>query len=167
MPGTKQSNRSKKRGSGRDFTIVIGCGRLGAHIAALLSEEGKGVVVIDASREAFLKLGPSFDGISLTGDATELAVLEEANIENASAVIAVTGRDNTNIMVAQMARELYEVPHVIARLYEQERECVYQELGIGTISPVLLSTKEIEHILNPASSGKSEIHSEDNTEAKE
>jgi trk system potassium uptake protein TrkA len=135
--------------SGRAVTVVVGCGRLGAHIASTLSESGEGVVVIDISREAFLKLPPSFDGMTLTGDATELPLLDEANLSSASALIAVTQRDNTNIMVAQIARELYGVPHVIARLYDPDRECVYQELGIGTISPVLLSTKEIEHILHP------------------
>jgi trk system potassium uptake protein TrkA len=134
---------------GRAVTVVVGCGRLGAHIASTLSESGEGVVVIDVSREALLKLPPSFDGMTLTGDATELTVLDEANLSSASALIAVTERDNTNIMVAQMARELYGVPHVIARLYDPDRECVYQELGIGTISPVLLSTKEIEHLLHP------------------
>ncbi|MDR2664795.1 MAG: TrkA family potassium uptake protein [Oscillospiraceae bacterium] len=131
------------------FTVVVGCGRLGAHIASSLSESGEGVVIIDVSREAFLKLPPSFDGMTMTGDAAELSILEEADLASASALIAVTERDNTNIMIAQIARELYKVPRVIARLYDPDRQCVYQEFGIGTISPVLLSTKEIEHILHP------------------
>ncbi|MDR1589559.1 MAG: TrkA family potassium uptake protein [Oscillospiraceae bacterium] len=145
MPhGNQKSDRKK-----RSFTVVVGCGRLGAHIASSLSDEGEGVVIIDMSRESFRKLSTSFDGMIITGDATELHVLEEANLAGASALLAVTERDNTNIMVAQMAREMYGVPHVIARLYDPERECVYQEFGIGTISPVLLSTKEIGHILHP------------------
>jgi trk system potassium uptake protein TrkA len=131
------------------FTVIVGCGRLGAHIASVLSSEGEGVVIIDVSRRAFVKLAPSFEGIIITGDATDIHVLEEADISSASALLALTDRDNTNIMVAQMARELYRAPHVIARLYDPERECVYKEFGIGTISPVLLSTKEIEHILHP------------------
>lgn len=132
-----------------DVTVIVGCGRLGAHIANLISEDGEGVVIIDKSREAFRKLSPSFNGIIVTGDATDLAVLEEAAPGKAAALVAVTGRDNTNIMVAQMAKKLYNVPRVIVRLYEPDLECVYTELGIETISPLLLSTKEIENLLSP------------------
>ncbi|MDR2421274.1 MAG: TrkA family potassium uptake protein [Oscillospiraceae bacterium] len=149
MPARKPRNLRKTPKPDKSFTIVVGCGRLGAHIASELAEAGNGVVIIDSNREAFRKLAPSFDGIALTGDATEIDVLEEAGLGDASALIAVTERDNTNIMIAEMARVLYDVPRVIARLYDPDKECVYQELGIGTISPVLLSTKEIEHILNP------------------
>ncbi|MDR2616159.1 MAG: TrkA family potassium uptake protein [Oscillospiraceae bacterium] len=144
LPGVRRPSKSDAA-----LTVVVGCGRLGAHIASTLSEEGGSVVIIDLTRDAFLKLAPSFDGVTLTGDATELPILEEAGLRDASALIAVTERDNTNIMVAQMARALYGVPRVIARLYDPDKECVYKDLGIGTISPVLLSTKEIEHILRP------------------
>ncbi len=128
-------------------TVIVGCGRLGAHIANVLSEEGEGVVIIDRSREAFRQLSPSFNGIIVTGDATDFAVLDEAVLSKADALVAVTDRDNTNIMVAQMAKKLYRVPRVIARLYEPELERVYKEFGIETISPLLLSTKEIESLL--------------------
>ncbi|MDR3209179.1 MAG: NAD-binding protein, partial [Oscillospiraceae bacterium] len=89
----------------------------------------------------------TFGGIVLTGDATDLNVLNEARMGDAAAVIAVTNSDNTNIMVAQMAKELYRVEHVIARLYDPAREGVYREFGIQTISPVLLSTKLIHDFL--------------------
>ena len=128
-------------------TVIVGCGKLGAHIANLLSEQGEGVVVIDLSRDAFRQLSPSFNGIIVTGDATDLAVLEEAALGKATALVAVTNRDNTNIMVAQMAKNLYHVPRVIAKLDELGLERVYKEYGIETISPLLLSTKEIESLL--------------------
>ena len=128
-------------------TVIVGCGRLGSHIATVLSEQGEGVVVIDASRDAFRQLSPGFNGIIVTGDATDLSVLEEASLGRATALVAVTGRDNTNIMVAQMAKKLYNIPRVITRLYEPELECVYKDLGIETISPLLLSTKEVEKLL--------------------
>jgi trk system potassium uptake protein TrkA len=155
MNGRNRDGLRERQGG--DFAVVVGCGRLGAHIAAALAGSGEGVVVIDASGEAFHNLPPAFVGITVTGDATELHVLDEANLREAGSLIAVTERDNTNIMVAQLARAMYGVPRVIARLYDQERECVCEDFGIRTISPVLLSTKEIEHMLRPgAADGEGE-----------
>ena len=131
-----------------NYTIVIGCGRLGANLANTLSDEGGNILIIDKSKDAFRKLSPSFGGLSITGDATDLDVLEEAHINKASVVVAVTNSDNANIMVAQIARELFQIKRVIARLYDPEREFVYQKFGIDTICPAILSAKEIDKILS-------------------
>ena len=131
-----------------NYTIVIGCGRLGANLANTLSDEGGNVLIIDKSKDAFRKLSPSFGGLSITGDALDLDVLQEAQINKASVVVAVTNSDNANIMVAQIARELFQIKRVIARLYDPERECVYREFGIDTICPAILSAKEIDKILS-------------------
>ncbi len=128
-------------------TVIAGCGRLGAHVANMLSEEGAGVVVIDPSREAFRQLSPGWSGVIVTGDATDLSVLEEASPGRAGAFIALTGRDSTNIMLAQLARTIYRVPRVILRLFDPSLECVYRQPGIETISPLILSTKEVERLL--------------------
>lgn len=134
--------------SDENYTIVIGCGRLGANLANTLSDEGGNVLIIDKSKDAFRKLSPSFGGLSITGDALDLDVLQEAQINKASIVVAVTNSDNANIMVAQIARELFQIKRVIARLYDPERECVYREFGIDTICPAILSAKEIDKILS-------------------
>jgi len=131
-----------------NYTIVIGCGRLGANLANTLSDEGGDVLIIDKGKDAFRKLSPSFGGLSITGDALDLDVLQEAQIHKASVVVAVTNSDNANIMVAQIARELFQIKRVIARLYDPERECVYREFGIDTICPAILSAKEIDKILS-------------------
>ena len=130
------------------YTIIAGCGRLGANLANTLSGEGASVLIIDNNKEAFRKLSPAFTGIALNGDAVMLATLNEAQIEKASTVISVTNNDNTNILVAQIAKELFGIEHVIARLYDPERECVYKELNIETICPAVLSMKEIDKLLN-------------------
>ncbi|MDR1065874.1 MAG: TrkA family potassium uptake protein [Clostridiales bacterium] len=129
-------------------TIIVGCGRLGANLANTLSAGGEGVTIIDICQEAFRKLSPSFGGITVTGDATEVFALTEAGIEQAQAVISVTNKDNTNILVAQIAKELFHINHVIARLYDPEREMVYREFGIDTICPAVLSVKEIDKLLS-------------------
>ena len=131
-----------------NYTIIIGCGRLGANLANTLSDNGEDVLIIDKNRDAFRKLSPAFGGLSLQGDATDLDVLQEAQIENASAVVAVTNHDNANILTAQIAREMFHIERVIARLYDPEREYVYREFGIDTICPAVLSVKEIDKILS-------------------
>lgn len=131
-----------------DYTIIVGCGRLGATLANTLSNKGKNVVIIDRNEEAFRKLPASFGGIAMVGDATEEQILTEANIQKASTVVVVTNNDNTNIFVAQIVKEMHHSLHVIARLYDPERECVYHEFGIETICPAVLSAKEIGKLLN-------------------
>jgi len=130
-----------------DYTIIIGCGRLGANLANTLSDAGGSVLVIDKNKESFRKLSSSFGGLTVSGDATDLDVLQEAQMDKANIVIAVTNNDNVNIMVAQLAREVFGIERVIARLYDPERECVYHEFGINTICPAILSAQEIDKLL--------------------
>nr|WP_314459741.1 TrkA family potassium uptake protein [uncultured Clostridium sp.] len=139
-----QINKQKNE----NYTIIIGCGRLGVNLANTLSDSGEDVLIIDKNKEAFRKLSPAFGGLSLNGDATDLDVLQEAQISNATAVIAVSNNDNANILVAQIAREIFHIERVIARLYDPEREYVYREFGIDTICPAILSVKEIDKILS-------------------
>lgn len=136
------------------YTIIVGCGRLGANLANALSDAQGNVIIMDINKDAFRKLSPSFGGLAITADATDLDALQEAGMDKASTVIAVTNNDNVNVMVAQLARELFRVGEVIARLYDPERECVYQELGIETICPAVLSMKEIDKILGKNQTAK-------------
>ena len=130
-----------------DYIVIIGCGRLGASMANALSDNGGNVLIMDQDKDSFRRLSSSFGGLSMVGNGTDLDALQDARIENASAVIAVTNNDNTNIMVAQIARDMYKVDNVIARLYDPERETIYQEFGIKTLCPVVLSVKEIDKLL--------------------
>lgn len=132
----------------KKYTIIVGCGRLGAHLASTLSDKGEDILIIDKDNASFRKLSSSFGGIALQGDAEEMLMRGECDIDAAESVISVTNHDNTNIMIAQIAKEKYKVPHVIARLYDPAHECVYHELGIDTICPVVLSTQEVYSILH-------------------
>ena len=137
--------KNKKQSS---YTVIIGCGRLGANLANALSEEGENVLILDKEKDSFRKLSSSFGGLAVEGDGTELDTLKAADIQRADTVIAVTNNDNINIMIAQIAKECFSVKKVISRLFDPERECVYQELGIDTICPAVLSANEIDKILN-------------------
>ncbi|OFW63843.1 MAG: potassium transporter TrkA [Actinobacteria bacterium RBG_19FT_COMBO_36_27] len=126
-----------------DYIIIIGCGRLGSHLANLLSASKKSIVIIDKNEESFKRLNPNFSGFTIEADAIEEEVLEEAKIDQADVVVSVTNDDNTNIMIAQIAKKIYNIPKVIARLVEPNKQKIYDKLGIVTICPTILSAEEI------------------------
>ncbi len=138
-------SRNKKND---EYVIIIGCGRLGANLANTLSDDECNVLIIDDDKNSFDKLSPSYGGLTLTGDATDIDILIEAQINKATVVVSVTNDDNTNIMVAQIVKELFKVKRVITRLYDPDRKCVYQEFGIDTICPAILSVQQIHTILD-------------------
>lgn len=127
--------------AGHEYTIIVGCGRLGSLLANRLSSLGASVVVIDQDETAFQHLTAEFSGFQVLGDAAEMAVLRRAKIEEADCVLAVTRYDNINLMVAQVAKVIYGVPKVIARVFNPSREAVYREFGVDTICPTELSAE--------------------------
>lgn len=122
-----------------EYVIIVGYGRLGSLLAGRLSSLGSSVVVIDQTETAFDKLALEFSGFKITGDAAELDVLRQAKIDKADCLLAVTNQDNLNLMVAQVAKTIFHVPKVMARVYDPAREAVYSQFGIETISPTRLS----------------------------
>ena len=136
-----------------DYIIIVGCGRLGANLANTLSDDNGNVLIMDTTKDSFRRLSSDFGGLSMVGSGTDLTALRDAQIEKAAAVIAVTNDDNTNIMIVQLAREMFHVSRVIARLYDPDRESVYQELGIDTICPAILSAKEVGNLLENCGKG--------------
>jgi len=117
------------------FIVIVGCGRLGSHLANQLSRAGHGVVTIDADEHAFGNLSPQYSGFRVEGDATELAVLKQAKVDKADLVISTTRDDNINLMVAQVAKTEFGVTRVLARVFEPRREAIYRRLGVETICP--------------------------------
>lgn len=124
-----------------EYIIIVGCGRLGSLLASTLSNQGTSVVVIDNDESTFDSLSLEFSGFQILGDAAELAVLRGAKIDQADCLLAVTGNDNLNLMVAQLAKILFEVPMVLVRLIDPEREAIYQDFGLVTISPTKLAAQ--------------------------
>ena len=114
--------------------IVVGMGRMGVNLARKLDRQGYSVCAIDQDPERLESLGESFGGSTVEGVGFDRAVLEAAGIDRASAVIACTSSDETNIVVARISRQTYRVPRVIARLYEISNAETYRRLGIQSIS---------------------------------
>ena len=102
-------------------TVIAGCGRLGASIAGKLSEEKKDVMVLDCDKTAFRKLPYSYGGLTLTASATDMERLEAFGLADAAAFIAVTDHDCVNICAAQIAKEMFHIPKVVARIYDEEK----------------------------------------------
>ncbi|MBG0790244.1 MAG: TrkA family potassium uptake protein [Desulfovibrionaceae bacterium] len=117
------------------FIVVVGCGRVGSRLANKLSAAGNSLVVIDIDESTFGDLSAEFSGFRLAGDATQVALLREAKLHEADTLIATTHDDNVNLMVAQVARNIFKTPLVMARVFDPKREQVYERLGIRTVCP--------------------------------
>lgn len=127
--------------------IIIGCGRVGSGLAKQLSLQGVDVAVIDNDPETFNALGKSFKGKTFIGMGFDQKVLTAAGIEKADALAAVTTSDEINLVAARMAKTVYKVPSVAARVYEPQKAKIYRRLGIQTISPVTLGIERLASIL--------------------
>ena len=138
------------------YTVVVGCGRLGAGIADTLYGEGEDVVVVD--KDSFRKLSSSFGGLSVEGNGMDLDILDSVELKRADTLIAVTDNDNVNIMISQLAKEVFNVRKVIARLSDPQRSCIYQDFGIETICPSVLSERQVDLILNRGTEASKEVH---------
>jgi trk system potassium uptake protein TrkA len=120
------------------YVIIIGCGRVGSDLAKILSSEGHNVVIIDKSQSSFERLGKTFNGLTLVGNGFDLEFLKSAGIDKAEAFCAVTNSDNTNLVAAQVAKKIFNIPKVIARVYDPARANTYRALGLDVISGTIL-----------------------------
>lgn len=123
--------------------LIVGCGRVGSRLAIRLSSQGHDVTVVDESREAFVNLGPNYTAPILQGSGMDMHILERANARGSDVVIALTGGDNRNLMIAQLAQKSFGVERVVARLHDPVRTAKFRELGIE----VLCTTTVIEGLL--------------------
>lgn len=114
--------------------VIIGCGRVGAFLAGLLDEGGHPVTIVDLERGAFTRLPAGFKGTTLLGSGIDLDVLRLAGIEKADAFLSLTQGDNRNLMAAQVAKEIFRVPQVLAKVNDPIRAHTYRSHGIYTWS---------------------------------
>ncbi|HOJ40152.1 MAG TPA: TrkA family potassium uptake protein [bacterium] len=115
------------------YFIVVGCGKVGAHLARILSEEHN-VAIIDRNSQSFESLKPVFNGLTITGSGMDLDVLREAGIERCDALAAVSSDDNVNLVIGQVARRIFHVPKVVVRVTDPVKAEVYRGLGYEIIN---------------------------------
>ena len=123
--------------------IVIGAGRVGSSVANELSVEGHNICCIDKDPTTFANLGSDFNGTVVRGLGFDAETLERAGVKDCDILIACTQSDNANLMACEVAKRLYGVKRVIARLYNPTRLEVYEELGIENICGTRLTADSI------------------------
>jgi trk system potassium uptake protein TrkA len=129
-------------------SLIIGCGRVGAGVAQRLSQHGQRVIVVDQEAAAFERLGPHFTGQTVLGAGLDREVLLQAGIEHVDGLAAVTGSDDTNVVLARLARQMFRVPRVVARLHDPRHAEVYRQLGIQTIMPLTWGIQRLSELLS-------------------
>ncbi len=127
--------------------LIIGCGRLGAGLAKTLMGRGHSVTIIDKDPLAFDKLGDKFKGQTTLGVGFDREVLLKAGIERTDGLAAVTSSDEANVVAARIARDIFHVPRVVARLYDVRQSEIYKRLGIQTIAPTGWGINRIADLL--------------------
>jgi trk system potassium uptake protein TrkA len=138
--------------------IILGCGRVGSRLATLMELDGHDVSIIDADPRAFDRLPETFSGQTVLGTGIDVDVLKSAGIENADAFAAVTNFDNTNIMACEVAKEIFGVNQVLARIYDPGRESFYHELGLETVCPTTLVSTAAYNLLSPDQAIQPQYH---------
>ncbi|MBN1443983.1 MAG: TrkA family potassium uptake protein [Planctomycetes bacterium] len=156
---TRQQEEQPEHMRSSLFIVVVGCGRLGSHLASQLSRSGHSVVVIDREPSSFAALSAeTFSGFCVEGDASEPAVLRRAKIDQADLVIAATSEDNLNLMVALVAKRVFGVKRVTARVYDPKREAIYGELGLETVCPTIIATEAFSRIVERSLEARRSSH---------
>jgi trk system potassium uptake protein TrkA len=133
----------------RVHIIIVGCGRVGSGLGVGLVEQGHSVVILDRNPKAFRRLPTDWAGTTVVGSGFDRDVLDRARAGEAAALAAVTSGDNSNILTARIARETYEIPHVVARIYDPRRARIYLRLGISTVATVAWTIDQVQRRLNP------------------
>lgn len=126
------------------FIIVCGAGKVGSNLARTLADKNHDVVVIERSAEKSQKLASNPRLLVVNGDACNVEFLEQAEAHRADVVVAVTGDDDDNLVICQLAKEIYKVPRVIARVNNPKSESIFLALGIEGISATTIIAKLIE-----------------------
>ncbi|MBI4642043.1 MAG: TrkA family potassium uptake protein [Candidatus Tectomicrobia bacterium] len=127
--------------------IIIGCGRMGAGLAQGLSLRRYTVTVVDKDPAAFERLGPSFKGQTIVGIGFSREVLLQAGIEMADGLAALTASDEVNVVTARIARQVFRIPRVVARLYDPRKADIYRRLGLQTVNPAMWGINRIAELL--------------------
>jgi trk system potassium uptake protein TrkA len=123
---------------------------VGSALAHSLEQHGHTVAVVDQDPTAFRRLGSGFGGRRVTGVGFDQDTLREAGIEEAGAFAAVSSGDNSNIIAARVAREMFGIENVAARIYDPKRAEVYQRLGIPTVATVRWTADQMLRRLLPS-----------------
>jgi len=127
MPNDTVKQDNKK------FIIVVGAGKMGYNLTKLLISEGHEVLLVEKDKVRFNELSPELGENIYLGDAAESDVLKQIGTNRANVVVTVTGDDETNLIICQMAKIMYMTPRTIARISNPKNEAIFSSLGVDNI----------------------------------
>ena len=127
--------------------VVVGCGKFGVRVSEYLSRQNHDVTVVDSDRETFHSLSEEFTGRKVCGVGYDKDVMNEAGIAMADVVISCASSDSLNAVIASIAKNIYHVPTVIARMYDPTRARMFESMGIYTVSITRLGVDNIMEYL--------------------
>ncbi|MBI2724521.1 MAG: TrkA family potassium uptake protein [Chloroflexi bacterium] len=131
--------------------LIMGCGRVGAALAADLDRDGNQVMVLDTDAAAFRFLPDDFRGAKVVGNGIDLDILRRVGITEMDVFVSTTRGDNRNVMAAQIAKHIFGVPVVASRVFDPLREEMYRNLGLRTINPTRVQAKRLKKIIEAES----------------
>lgn len=126
------------------YIIIAGCGRIGSSMAKEFLDQGHDLVIIDRENNKLESLGSGLNATRILGIEYDIDVLKEAGIETADVFLALTANDSINITAAQVARDIFKVNKVIAKVSDLSKEHIYKSLNIEYINPIKLGIDEIK-----------------------
>jgi trk system potassium uptake protein TrkA len=135
--------------------VIMGCGRVGAALAADLDREGNEVLVLDTDSAAFRFLPDDFSGSTFVGSGIDIDTLRKIGVDKADVFVSATRGDNRNVMAAQMARHIFGVKVVASRVFDPLREEMYRYMGVRTINPTRVQAKRLKRIIEAPSDEES------------
>jgi trk system potassium uptake protein TrkA len=127
--------------------IIVGCGKVAQSLIERLIDQGQDVSVISSKIDDFANLPSDFDGFTTLGVPIDQDVLKRAGIESCDAFAAVGADDNTNLMCAQIAKNIYNVPRVYARVNDTDKNEVFRSFGVDTVCPTNLTAAALLPLL--------------------
>jgi trk system potassium uptake protein TrkA len=133
----------------RVHIVIVGCGRVGSGLGVGLIDQGHTVAIIDRNPKSFRRLPADWGGTTVVGSGFDRDDLDRAGARDATSLAAVTSGDNSNILTARIARETYEIPNVVARIYDPRRAQIYLRLGIPTVATVSWTIDQVRRRLVP------------------
>jgi trk system potassium uptake protein TrkA len=127
--------------------IIVGCGRVGTELAHTVAAKGHDVVIVDRDPQAFHSLDADFQGRTVQGDIRDREVMIRAGVENADGFAAITPDDEINMVAAHAARTFFNVPNVVARVYDPVHTQVFSLANLQTVISSSWSAHRMEQLL--------------------
>ena len=115
------------------YVVIVGCSEVGYHLTKALLASGHEVVVLEKDRDRYQLLSDELGSVAFPGDGTDERTLRQAGVSRAEILIAVTGRDETNLVICQMTKHIFRVPRTMALIKDPKNEPIFHVLGVDVV----------------------------------